>query len=148
MGYFMKKKDFKKIGTQNKKNGVISELEVAAHLLRKNYTVFKPFGEQVYDLVIVENNKIKKIQIKSGLYKNGCVVFRAMKRKYISNSVSYLQHYTKEEIDYFCVYSYELDRIFLISIEEVGERDDIYLRVDHPKNNQVKENLWAKDFEI
>lgn len=53
----------------------------------------------------------------------------------------------KGQVDYFGVYCFELDKCYLVPIDDVG-LTQCNLRVLPSKNNQSKRIKWAKDYEI
>lgn len=124
--------------------GEISESQVIAKLLLNREIVLTPFGDnQRYDLVIENNNTFERIQIKTGRLKNGAIKFasastyahRGGKRKdYVG------------EIDYFMIFCPENMCIYKIPINIVGSKTQFWIRIDSPKNNQVKGISWAKDY--
>jgi len=56
------------------------------------------------------------------------------------------RHY-RGQCDYFAVYSAELGKVYLVSVEEV-ETTRAHLRLEPSKNRQEKNVRWAKDFEL
>lgn len=66
-----------------KRIGEVSELIIAGRLLSyKSVYLSKPFGDNCpYDLVLDFENKLFKIQIKTGILKNGCVRFNTTKSR-------------------------------------------------------------------
>jgi hypothetical protein len=51
------------------------------------------------------------------------------------------------QCDYFAVYCEEFDKIYLIPVDQVGTTGAV-LRLTPRKNNQDKNILWAKDYEL
>ena len=51
------------------------------------------------------------------------------------------------EVDLFGVYSPELDQVFLVPVDEVPTRYGS-LRMDPPRNGQVKGVRWAADYQL
>jgi hypothetical protein len=72
-----------------------------------------------------------------GLQTNRCTP-----RGYLSSS------YTPAEVDTVVAYSPELNRSFLVPIDEACGRRSIHLRLDPSKNNQAERIRWADDYEL
>jgi hypothetical protein len=51
------------------------------------------------------------------------------------------------QCDYFCVYVEELNKIYLLPVDDVGT-SLATLRLVPSKNNQEKHVRWAKDYEL
>jgi hypothetical protein len=56
--------------------------------------------------------------------------------------------YSAEEIDAIAAYCLEIDRCFLIPIEQVANRPSIALRIEPCLNNQRQGINWADDFDF
>jgi hypothetical protein len=128
--------------------GNISLGKVIAAFLSKKFIVSLPLGDGYpYDLLVDDRTKILRIQVKTGRLLDGalCVHLRSnngMWTKRKKNVRSY-----KGKIDAFASYCRETNECFLIPINKTG-RNEILLRMDKPKNNQIKKIRWAKDYLI
>jgi hypothetical protein len=56
------------------------------------------------------------------------------------------RHY-QGEVEYFAVYSPDLDKVYLIPIDHVGT-SQVTLRLVPTANKQEKNVHWAKDYEM
>jgi hypothetical protein len=123
-----------------------SQGQVLAALMRVNKTVLIPFGDAgKYDLVFEDVDGFKRVQIKTGLYKDGAVQFKTytVKRR---NGMVVNENYG-DAIDYFGIYCPQLHKTYLVPMSEVSSiKGAVSLRVD--KSNQVKKIRYAKDYEI
>lgn len=130
----------------NSKNiGEKTEAIILAHLIKKNYSVSLPFGDnQRYDMIVDKGDgKLLRGQCKTGKYKNGIIVFNACS----IDRDTYKRENYKGQIEIFLVYCPQLDKIYEIDVN-INSNTDVSLRVDPCKNNQSKLINWAKDFEI
>ena len=129
-----------------KAKGEKTEAIIIAELIKKDYPVLLPFGDnQRYDLIIEDKGQFKRIQCKTGRLRKGAVTFATC-----SNRCNTKQLYKKDylgQIDLFAVYCYENNQIYLVPIDCVGTTQ-AKLRIDSPKNNQSKKIQWAKDFQL
>lgn len=56
--------------------------------------------------------------------------------------------YTKEDTDYFFLYCIENSQSYLINIDDVDNIRTLTLRLDKPKNNQIKGIKFANEYEL
>lgn len=122
--------------------GDISCLRIIADLLRNGYLVLQPISDRHrFDLVIFKNDEYNRVQCKSGTKRDGSIVFSTCSRN-IFGRRSY-----KGQIEFFAVYCHDIEKSYLIPVEEVGFNQGS-LRIDPPKNNQQKKVRYAKEYEI
>lgn len=125
--------------------GDISVSYVTAKLLENSLTVLEPRGDySPYDLVIDNSETFFRIQVKTGRKQNGLIKFaiKGTRGHRGSRDVSY-----KGRVDYIMVYTPGYNEILCIDVNKVGiNAAEWTLRVDSPKNNQVKYINWAKDY--
>jgi hypothetical protein len=128
--------------------GAAAEAAVAAAAIQLGLTVLRPLCEgRRYDLVIDMEPDLLRVQCKlarqlAGVLSVRIATSRYTPRGYVSTS------YTSEEIDAVTAYSPELQRCYLIPIDEVSGRGAIHLRVDPTRNNQAERIKWARDYEF
>ena len=120
----------KKGNLMNSKNkGNIGEAIILAEFIKRNIQVCIPFGDNArYDLVADFNGKLQRIQVKYCGQKIG-----------INNSIvcpcsSSTNHTTnkhlsiyKNDIDYFCFYIVEWNKILLVPIEKIENKKLLFL---------------------
>lgn len=112
-------------------------------LLRAGKTVLVPFGVQRYDLAFEDAEGFHRVQCKTGRIKGSVIKFEACSR----HSRTLQRTHYRGDADYFGVYVPGQTTSFLVPVEAVGQAEGT-LRIDPPKNNQVKGILYAKDFLI
>ena len=113
------------------------------------YEIYTPFGENTRcDLIVDDGAGLRRVQCKTGRFRNGAVVFatcssyahhphpKVIKRSYIG------------QIDDFAVYCEQLGSVYVIPIEDVMTGSNAILRVDPPRNHQIKHVRFATDYEI
>lgn len=125
--------------------GERSEAMVLAALLQANKTVLQPFGDnQRYDLVVEENGKFSRIQVKTGRISNGAV------------RVDTCSSYThrgggkkgyRGEADFFAVYCPDNGKIYMIPVEEAPSTT-LAFRLEPSKNGQKARVRMAVDYEF
>lgn len=123
--------------------GEITEAKVIARLLELGYSVSVPFGNnQRYDLIVDDGKTLIKAQVKTGRYRDGCVIF---------NTVS-VNGFTKKSKSYngfadiFLVYCQEVDEFYIIPVDDAA-KSSMYLRVEDTKNCVSTVN-WAEDYTL
>lgn len=124
--------------------GNLTELKVAVRLLEKGYVVLRAFGDGCrYDILIDHEGKFSRIQCKTGRYRKGAVVFNTVSTYSWKKQVKCYDG----QIEFFGVYCPAIDKIYLVPISKVA-KGKTSLRFDPPKNSQVKNLLFAAQFEI
>jgi len=125
------------------KKGILGELEFALYLIKKGYTVLQPMNpNSSYDLVIEKDGNFLRIQVKYLTPRNGLLRIEMDRPK--RNTASYRDR----GIDAFGVYNPTNNKCYLIPMNKITSISEFWLRLDRPKNAQVKHVHLAKDFEI
>ena len=103
-----------------------------------------PFGDnQRYDFVIDRGNGFERIQVKTGRLRNGSIQF---------NACSSQAHRGKGrkayqgDIEFFAVFCPDTYTSYLVPVGTLKRLGT--LRVERAKNNQTKNLILAKDYEI
>ena len=113
------------------RKGDSTEAIVLAGLKRRGIPTSLPFGDnERYDAIAEgADGELYRLQIKTGRLSHGSVNFDAVSSH--TNSQGHVYERYGDEIDFFAVYCYELDRIYLIPqrIVDTSKR----LRVDPPE---------------
>lgn len=119
-----------------------------------DWQVLVPFGDcDRYDCIIDRNDGegFKKVQVKTGRYKNGSVQFPTCSTNHYVREGEVIHNkqisYIKEDVDFFGVFCFKLNKCYLVPIEDTGERS-CFLRVVKSKNNQEKNVKYASGYEI
>lgn len=131
--------------TNPKTIGEMSEGQVLAAFLRSGETVLTPFGDnQRYDLVLDRSGIFVRVQVKTGRLKGGVIRFK-LRSITTSGGKPVMVHY-RGAADYFAVYCPETDKVYMVSVADCGVSEGA-LRVDKPRNNQVRGSRLAVDHE-
>jgi PD-(D/E)XK endonuclease len=127
--------------------GQISESAITTRFLACGYVVLIPYGgSQRYDLLIEDGDrKFWRVQCKTGWIEHGAIYFDTANHNVTGKKRDW-RHY-QGECDYFAVYCADLDKVYLVPIDQVG-RTRAHLRIEPSKNNQEKNVRWAKDYEF
>jgi len=125
--------------------GKTSEAVILAALVKLGKSVLVPWGEERYDLALDEGGKLVRIQCKTGHIRDRCVCFKT--------SVTEARRPLGDggyagQIDAFAVYCPQIERVYLIPIEDVQTTIGARLRLEPAKNGQRWNVRWARDFEL
>lgn len=129
--------------------GEISEAIITARFLQLGYVVLIPYGgNQRYDLIIEDDERqLWRVQCKTARIDRSNTVLKFDTANHnVTGTKRDWRHY-REQCDYFAVYCEQLQKIYLIPIDEVGTTN-ANLRLMPAKNNQEKGVRWAKDYEL
>jgi hypothetical protein len=126
-----------------------STLAIMFALRTLGFGIYVPFGENTRtDLILESPSGLRRVQCKTGRYRNGAVLFatcssyahhphpKVLKRDYIG------------EVDDFAVFCPDLGAVYLIPIEDLPAKSTATLRVDPPRNNQLTRVRFARPYEI
>lgn len=114
---------------------------ILAALLRAGKRVLLPFGGgHRYDLAIDDDGQLVRVQCKT-VYQQGCVIFNTYSNRRDNSRMGY-----NGFADLFGVYCPALDRVYLVPVDHVNEREG-RLRIDKTQNGQAKGIRWASEYE-
>jgi hypothetical protein len=144
--YLVKAVDQKRFTTNQV--GAISEASVVSHLLRAGYSVSIAFGSLRYDLLIEMRGELKRVQVKTARIQNGWLRFNNYSVVHKSLDRATIKHrkYGVDEVDYFAVYSPDLDRTYLVantpnapsSLHTEASPEDAYKRRQQGRGRRSK----------
>jgi hypothetical protein len=128
--------------------GAISQAKVIAALVEAGKVVLSPVvNVRPYDLVIEEDGKFARVQCKTGRLFRGAVCFRPHRLRAAKRETGWERRVTsyRGEVDFFGVYCPENEQVYLVPIEDAGERI-CTLRITPAKNGQQKKIRWASEY--
>ena len=127
--------------------GEITEQEVALAFLKQGILLSKPLVQSSrYDFVADINNKLYKIQVKTGNYhKESSYLEFATSTSHTNTKGTLNISYSADDVDFFAT-MYE-GQCFLIPYELCGKRSQ-RIRFAPTKSGQIKGILFAKDFKL
>jgi len=129
--------------------GEITESAIVTKLLQLGYVVLTPYGgNQRYDLMIEDNEgKFWRVQCKSAqIDENNTVLKFDTANHNVTGKNRQMRHY-RGQCDYFALYCDKLNKVYLISVDEVGDTR-AHLRLTPPKNRNQHGYRMASDYEL
>lgn len=129
--------------TKNK--GDLGVLKAQVDLYEKGYMIFLPQTEHApFDLVIYKGQNFKRVQVKyRNLNEKGILEVR-LSSSYSTSQGVMTKYVDKDEIDVYCVYCPQTDECYYF--DPKAFHNSISLRVKIPKNNQLLNVNFAKDY--
>lgn len=131
-----------------KDKGDISELTAILQFKKYGIACLIPYGDnEQYDFVVEINNKFYRVQVKTGIYRNGVIQlkgYRSTYKKSIGRGRETSNYMGKADIFAVC---YE-NNVWIVPVLAVGKSGTLFLRIDPPKHggNNQKNIKWAKDY--
>ena len=122
---------------------------IAAALIQTGYTVLTPNGYMHrYDLVIEDSEgKFWRVQCKTAwIDKDGTVIKFDTANHNVTGKKRDWRHY-RGQCEYFAIYSAELNKVYLVPVDEVGSTR-AHLRLTIPKNKNQHGYRMASDYEL
>ena len=131
-----------KVTTYDKGN--ISEGIVMSAYIKAGLMVSVPFGTGApYDLIVDNGSRLCKIQVKTGWFCKGCILYKSHRRMREAHPYA-ARPYTETEVDYFVIYYPPTDSVYVVPFKKLGGTG--CLRIDPVLNGQQKLIRWARDF--
>jgi hypothetical protein len=127
--------------------GDVAEYKFVLYCIQRGIEVCKPFNSSLQnDFVIRVNDTYKRVQIKSRQLKDGKIA-DISKYKQQKTKDKKLIEYSSTNIDLYIVYCPENDTFYNIPLDVLNEIGyTLVLRVDKPKNGQLKGIRLAEDY--
>ncbi|MFC7204579.1 group I intron-associated PD-(D/E)XK endonuclease [Haloferax namakaokahaiae] len=127
--------------------GQAAEAIVKAAFLRRGIPVLVPeYDNEPYDLVIQLGDEFLRLQVKTGYDSNeGTVTFETVSTR--SRANGYERSHYEDAIDYFAVYSPEVEQTYLVHIDDAAS-GKMQLRYEPPANNQRIGINWHEDYAL
>ena len=132
------------MGVVTDRTGTIAELAVELALLRRYTNVLRPTLKSRYDLVFEDDGHFFRVQVKHGRYKKGCIEFST--KSYCAFTKVHAP-YLLSEIDYYGIYSSDLEKVYLIPRLNFDNKSKGSLRVDKDMR-PYSLSKRAEDYEI
>ena len=124
--------------------GILGELEFTTHLIRQGFTVLNPINpNSSYDLVIEKNGKFTKIQIKYCTPRKTGIL-----RVELDRPMRKTKNYLEREVDAMGVYDSINHNFYLVPVNSIKSKTEIWLRIKDTKNKQLKKINLAKKYKI
>jgi hypothetical protein len=128
--------------------GAVAELVIATEALKAGVFVLRPLVEGGrYDLIFDIDGRLHRVQCKFASVRRDVVVIpartcRSTPRGYVRTT------YSPGEVDALAAYCPETPSCYLVPIEELRGRGNVYLRLTPAKNNQEIAISYAADYEF
>ncbi|WP_435361500.1 group I intron-associated PD-(D/E)XK endonuclease [Haloarchaeobius sp. DFWS5] len=128
-----------------KEQGQRSEAAVLFEFTKRGLTVLTPFGDnERYDLVVEEQARFYRIQVKTGRLENGRVQFETRSSGTLTRKIA-KEGYTGQ-VDFFAVYSPDTEEVYVVPISE-APKTTMGLRIEDAKKRSPNIN-WAADYTV
>ena len=117
---------------------------VLASLIKAGKAVLLPFGDgSQYDLAYDECGQLVRVECKTAVYRQGCVVFNASS----SQRDTKVRTSYRGRADLFGVYCPHLNKVYLVPVADVPTTE-ARLRVEPSRNQQAQGVRWAQQYEV
>ena len=132
--------------------GSSTELHCLLDFTGLGYQCLLPFGDGCkYDVGVDINGKIYRIQCKHARWSTDTIVpesaFEIATTRQTTNTKETIRYkYTKEDIDYF--YTWFNGQGYIVSIDEIGNKNCFRWRYSYPETGQHKNIHIADDYRI
>ena len=123
------------------KRGDISTARILAKFVQLGHQVLIPWGSAPYDLALEVEDRIIRVECKTGRLRKGCVLFNTVSNLYGGRGVGYTG-----KADLFAVYCPDTDGVYVVPVASAS-KVQMSLRIEeagkpHPAIR------WAKTYEL
>lgn len=133
---------------ETKRLGNLGELKALAKFAEYSIPLYIPYGEaERVDFIADFDGKFQRIQVKSTSTNNNGALEFSLRSTTVNSAINKNHFYNSNEIDYFVLYSFITDEVYIISINE-SPKSSIYLRLAPSLNGQTKGVRMAKDYTL
>ena len=128
-----------------KQKGDRGVLKAQVDLFEQGFTILAPLTEHApFDLVAYKDGKFQRVQVKyRKLDKFGKLDVK-FSTCWTDKRGTHTVPVDKDEVDLYCVYCPETDECYYLNPREYGS--NVTLRVETPKNSQLKNVKFAADY--
>lgn len=131
-----------------KDRGDVSTAVILASLVALGKSVSVPWGDnKAYDLILDDGGKLYRLQCKTGLLDGNRITFNTCSSYTTAGGVQQFVNY-QGKIDMFAVYCPQLDRIYLVPIEDIPNSRQANLRLKPSRNRNQYGHRMAEQYEL
>ena len=131
----------------SKRVGNVGEAYALAKLVELGIPVYQQFGDdEPADYLIIINNKVLKVQVKSSDTYDGDKVVFDLTSSTIHRKNGNKQKYTIDEVDLFICFDITTKEIFIV--KNTGNMSGITIRYTEPKNSQQTGINYAANYSL
>ena len=128
----------------SKAKGDLAELKIATDLVEQGYYVSRPMTDNApYDLIVDVRGVLKKVQIKGRMAVEGAIEVAIR-----STGHNYSKAYEHGDFDILAFYELETGQIAYLTWEDISKSKSVKLRLEPPKNNQLKGVRMMEDYRL
>lgn len=132
--------------TKNK--GDLGNLKAQVRMAELGFVILIPITEhQPFDFVAYKDGNFYTIQAKYRSIRNGCLQV-VLKTSWSDKHGIHEKPIDRNIIDFISIYCPEIDKVYFANLNDFKHLKSINLRVENPKNNQIKNINFANEFEI
>lgn len=136
-----------KIGSPNHK-GLVAEAMIAARAVELGLDVLHPSEHSRYDLAFdLGEPGICRVQCKWAARKGAVIPIKLASSRWTPGG-QVVTTYSRREVDAIAAYCPDVERCYLVAIEEVEGRSLVQLRLEPPGNGQRAGLNYAADYEL
>lgn|SRR5438309_2800867 len=127
--------------------GALAEQAIAFEAMRCGVGVFRPLGDERYDLIFDLRPKLLRVQCKWAVHRGNVVAITCRTNR--RGPEGFIRRvYRDGEIDAIAAYCESVKACYLLPVELSVHRAAVQLRLAPTLNNQRQRVNWAQDFEL
>jgi hypothetical protein len=131
--------------TTNQK-GAVAEAAVALEAVRLGIGVYRPLGDERYDLILDVRPRLIRVQCKWACRHDDVIVVRLYSARRAREGLR-RTFYSRDEIDAFAAYCDDTESCYFFDLDDIAQYE-MRLRLGPTRNNQAKGVKWASDYDF
>ncbi|HLY94078.1 MAG TPA: group I intron-associated PD-(D/E)XK endonuclease [Gaiellaceae bacterium] len=132
--------------TTNQK-GAIAETAVIHEAIKLGIGVYVPIADEPSDLILDLGSRLLRVQCKWAVRTSDVIVIRTRRCRRGREGLIH-RSYSADEIDVIAAYCPDTNACYLLPQELSVDRVAVQLRLEPPRNNQIRGIKWARDYEL
>jgi hypothetical protein len=131
--------------TTNQK-GAIAEAAIALEAAKLGIGVYRPLGDERYDLIFDVRPNLLRVQCKWASRYDDVIVVRLYSARRARKGLRRTL-YSRDEIDAFAAYCDDTNSCYFFELGDIAQ-NEMRLRLGPTRTNQAKGIRWARDYDF
>jgi hypothetical protein len=127
--------------------GTIAELAIALAAVELGVGVYRPYGDERYDLIFDLRPELVRVQCKWARARGDVILIGCYTNRRTAHGLR-RRTYSPDEVDAFAIYCPDTRKCYYLPFDRVPPSGAMSLRLRQARNNQRVAVNWAEDYEF
>jgi hypothetical protein len=138
-------------GTMNthhtKAKGDLGVLKAQLDLFEKGFWVSIPLTENApFDLIATKDGRSYSVQVKFRSLSSRGHIDISFRTNWSDSNGCHHKPIDRDQIDWYIIYCPDTDKCYYLNLDDYNQQKSVTLRITYPKNNQLKNVIFADDY--